>query len=310
MSTATPPEIPASLWAEMDALAPRWAADIPGHNRLVTERFGAILARAPKCAAVHRDIAYGPHPRQSFDLFLPDGGAAGRPVLVFVHGGGFTEGERNRTPEVHSNVLHCFARFGIVGANLGYRLAPEARFPDASLDIARGLDRIREVTRGLGADLARLYLMGHSAGAAHAASYAYDRRWHPAEGPGIAGLIVVSGRVRADNGPRNPNARRVEAYYGTDPALFDGASAVSHVGPGSVPTFVAFAEYENPLIDAHCLELAHRIAVEKGRAPELLRLRRHNHASIIAHLNTADDVLAAAIRTFMAATEPSTSAVR
>ena len=30
----------------------------------------------------------------------------------------------------------------------------------------------------------------------------------------LAGSIVVSGRVRADNLPTNPNARKVEAYYG------------------------------------------------------------------------------------------------
>jgi len=59
------------------------------------------------------------------------------------------------------------------------------------------------------------------------------------------------------------------------------------------------AEFENPLIDVYCLELAYRLAQAKGRAPQMLWLPRHNHTSIIAHLNTAEDVLGSAIRRFM-----------
>ena len=108
-----------------------------------------------------------------------------------------------------------------------------------------------------GGDPERIFLFGHSAGAAHAAGYAYDKHQHPDGGPGIAGLIVVSGRVRADNSSRNPNARKVEAYYGTDSGRYDELSPVSLVDATSVRTMVAFAEFENPLIDAYCLELAH-----------------------------------------------------
>ncbi|MEP9380384.1 hypothetical protein ABLE91_27050 [Aquabacter sp. CN5-332] len=105
----------------------------------------------------------------------------------------------------------------------------------------------------IGVDRDRIFLMGHSAGAAHTAAYAYDRALQPAEGSGLAGHIVVSGRVRAENRPENPNARRVETYYGTsDAEALDRLSPVSHVGPDTLPTFVACGEFENPLIDVHC----------------------------------------------------------
>ena len=109
----------------------------------------------------------------------------------------------------------------------------------------------------------RLFVFGHSAGAAHTASYAYGA---PGSEGGLrpAGSIVISGRVRADNLPTNPNARKVEAYYGTDNALFEERSAVHWAGKDSVPTFIAIAEFENPMLDVYCLELAHKLGLAKG----------------------------------------------
>jgi acetyl esterase/lipase len=298
-------EIPTALRALMAEVGPRWAADTRGHIRLMLDRFSEVLVASPKSGVrVEKAIAYGAHERQCFDLFVPPGQGPRRPGLIFVHGGAFTEGSRNRTEEVYANVLYYFARHGIVGINAGYRLAPEAAYPAASRDVGEVVSWMRANAEALGVDPSRIFLMGHSAGGAHVGTYAYDKRHHPASGPGIAGLIVVSGRVRADNRAENPNARRVEAYYGTDPARYEDVTPINHVDASSVPTFIAFAEYENPLIDVYCLELAHRLAAAKGRAPPVLRLKGHNHTSIIAHLNTDEDILGAAIREFISATAP------
>lgn len=78
--------------------------------------------------------------------------------------------------------------------------------------------------------------------------------------------------------------------------------ARGRAGAESVPTFIAFAEYENPLIDLYCTELAFRLATAKRRAPPLLRLRGHNHSSIVAHFNTAEDLLGREVLHFIAAT--------
>ncbi len=300
------PAIPEALWALMAEIGPRWGADTGGNVRRMIEAFSAVLAEAPKDAAeVEMDVVYGPHPRQRFDIFRPrpaySGGpvGSGRPALLFVHGGAFVEGHRNRSNEIYANVLHCFARHGVLGINIGYRLADDSAYPAASQDVANVVAWTQANADKLGIDPARIFLMGHSAGGAHVASYAYDKRLHPAEGPGLAGLIVVSGRVRADALPENPNARKVEAYYGANTEQFEDVSPVSHIGPGSPPTFVAFAEFENPLIDLYCLELAHKLALLRRKAPPVMRLKRHNHTSIIGHFNTAETALADAILDFI-----------
>jgi acetyl esterase/lipase len=297
---SAPPPIPEKLRDLMAEIGPRWAQDKGGNVKRMVEAFTEVLKSSPKDGIeVTSDIAYGDHPRQRFDLFVPRQAKRTGAALIFVHGGAFIEGHRNRTDEIYSNVLHYFARHGIVGINMGYRLADDTPYPGATEDVAAVVEWLRGRAADFGVDPARIFLMAHSAGAAHAGSYAYDKRLQPADGPHIAGFIVVSGRVRADNLPENPNARRVETYYGPDASRYDDFSPVSHVGPDSVPTFVAMGEYENPLLDVYCLELAHRLAVAKRRAPPVMRLPGHNHTSMIAHFNTAEDQLGRAILEFI-----------
>lgn len=302
MSAGLPalPAIPASLQALMTKLGPVWAQDVSGHVRCMVDAFSVVLAAAPKAGMeISRDVAYGPHPRQALDVYQPDEAAAGRDVLVFVHGGAFVDGNRDRSDEVYSNVLHYFARHGLVGVNIEYRLAPACRYPGGSEDVALALDWVRTNIACRDGKAQRIFLMGHSAGAAHTGSYVYDTALHPADGPGVAGHIVISGRVRADTSCVNPNAAKVRAYYGDDPAVLERGSPVNHVGSHSVPTMIAVAEYENPLIDVHCAELFHRLAAAKGRAPRFVWLEGHNHTSSIAHLNTADERLGREILAFI-----------
>lgn len=296
------PQIPNDLRALMAEVGPRWGTNPAGHVKLMIDRFSEVLKQSPKDGVtVQRDIPYGSHPRQTFDLFTPDNPDTGRTAVVFVHGGAFLDGHPNRTDEIYSNVLQYFARHGIVGVNMGYRLAGDAKYPGATEDIASVVKWVREHAGEIGIDASRIFLMAHSAGAAHAGSYAYDKRLQPSAGPGIAGFIVVSGRVRAETLVENPNAHKVATYYETtDTSRLDEVSPVSHVGPDSVPTFVAWAEYENPLIDLHCAELVHRLAAAKRRSPPVFWLRGHNHTSAIGHINTAEDDLGRALLEFIA----------
>lgn len=298
MSRSVP--ISSDLRALMADVGPRWSSDVSGHVRLMIERFSALQKDCPKDGVqVMRDVTYGDHPRQQFDVYLPENEGPPRPVVLFVHGGAFIEGHRNRSDEIYANVHYYLARNGIIGVNIGYRLADDSPYPAATLDIGSVVARVRRDAGDLNIDPDHIFLMGHSAGGAHAASYAYDSRLHPADGPGLAGLIIVSGRVRADVLPENPNAAKVRAYYGDDESLFDDLSPVSHVSASSVPTFIAMAEYENPLIDVHCLELANRLAIAKRRAPPVVWLHGHNHTSIIAHINSKEDRLGRAILDFI-----------
>jgi acetyl esterase/lipase len=294
----TLPLIPDSLWRTLDDVGPRWSSDIRNHSRRVAEGFSAILRNAPKLGEVTRDIAYGAHSRNVLDVYAPCN-AARAPVVIFAHGGALVEGDKDRTPELYSNVCWFMTRHDMIGINLEYRLAPEARYPDVTEDVAAAVRWTRANIASFGGDPDNIFLFGHSAGALHVGSYAYDRRFHPAGGSGVAGLIVLSGRVRAETLPDNPLARNVEAYFGQDQEAMAQASMVTHVAPDSVPTLIGVAEYENPLIDVHSAELIHRLAMVKRRAPPFFSLARHNHSSTVAQINTGDDLVGPQIVAFV-----------
>jgi len=297
-------DIPDGLRRLMAEIGPAWAAtgNVGKNIDLMTEEFAKVLALAPKDnVLVQPDIAYGDHPRQRLDVYSPANVDGRAPIVVFVHGGAFVEGDRNRNAEIYANVSYYLARHGIVSLNMEYRLAgPGSLYPAGSVDVGLAVAWARGHAGEIGGDDAAIFVFGHSAGGAHAAGYAYDAGLHPPEGSGVRGVILVSARVRADNLPANPNARRVELYYDTtDPAVLDARSALSFASSASPPTFIAYAEFENPLIDRHCLELAWRIARLRGQSPRLVYLRGHNHTSSIAHINTSEDFLGGEIRAFI-----------
>lgn len=292
------PDLPSELWQLMAELGPNWGAAISANTRRQSEAFSAVLSRAPKLGTVTHDIPYGDHPRQVLDVYAPHE-PRNAPVVLFAHGGAFVVGDKDRTPEIYANVCWYLVRHGIIGINMEYRLAPEFKYPSGIEDVASAADWTRRNIARFGGNADRLFAMGHSAGCAHVGCYAYDRRFRPAAGPHLAGLILVSGRVKIDNFPENPNANNVEAYFGADPELMRAGSVVDHVGPDCVPTMIAIAEYENPLLDIYGMELAHRLALAKRRAPRLIWLAGHNHNSSIAQLNTAEEQLGRQIIEFI-----------
>ncbi len=299
---ASAPAIPPSLRAMMSELGPRWGSNIREFTNRQSAAFSELLARAPKQGRMVRDLPYGPDPRQVLDVFSPPSPPSdgrGAPVVLFMHGGAFVVGDKDRTPEIYANVCWYLARNGVVGINMEYRLAPANKYPSGVEDVALAVQWAKANARAHGGDPSRIYLMGHSAGGAHVGCYAYDRSFHPPGGPGISGLVLVSSRVRIDVRPDNPNANNVRAYFGTDPAAMERGSVVNHVSADSVPTLVAIAHWENPLLDIYGLELAHLLAEAKGRAPRTVWLAGHNHNSSIAHMNTADDDLGRAILQFI-----------
>jgi acetyl esterase/lipase len=290
------PEAVRKLMAE---IGPVWGTNIPKHRDMTLAAYGPILAAAPKGGVkVMRDVAYGTHPRQVVDVFQPDA-ARNAPVMIFVHGGAFVRGDKRVSDEVYDNVLYYFARQGMVGLNIEYRLAPESRHPGGARDVADAVAWAEREVGRYGGDPTRIYVMGHSAGGTHVATWAFDRTAIPERAKSVAGVIIASGRVRVDVHPDNPNAAAVRAYFGDDVSAYDAHSPVTHANDPDLPVFIAIAEFENPYLDVYGAELLHNLSRVRKRAPRFMRLTRHNHISLAAHFNTEEDILGREVLDFI-----------
>jgi acetyl esterase/lipase len=109
-----------------------------------------------------RNIAYGPAGKHNLlDVYHRRDRPAGAPVFVFLHGGGFRMGSKNR--EARALLQHLAAR-GWVCVNANYRLAPSARYPDYLVDAKKVIAWVRAHAGEYGADPRTLVASGTSAG--------------------------------------------------------------------------------------------------------------------------------------------------
>ncbi|MES2256962.1 MAG: alpha/beta hydrolase [Pseudomonadota bacterium] len=271
------------------AIGPRWADDINRHREQVVAIYTPHLEQADRAGiAVDAGLAYGDHTRQRLDIYRQEH-AVDAPVVVFVHGGAFMRGNMNSNAEIYGNVTRYIARHGYVAVNLEYRLAPEVPYPGGAQDIALALDWIRRHIARYGGNPRHIVLVGHSAGGAHAATFALDPALAEEGGQHVlSGLVLISARLRADALPDNPNAAGVRAYWGEDAARYERVSPVTYAHRLSVPTLVAIAEFENPHLDRYGAEFVERAVQAGAPRARLLRVAGHNHTSIVAHLDTAD----------------------
>jgi arylformamidase len=177
----------------------------------------AGAAAAPRALAaapyvLHADVDYdlgspvSPAAHNRLDLFVPRGPALRprrpssqrRPVVVYVHGGGWQAGDKRRV----GHKARLFTSAGYLFASVNYRLSPSVRglpapdrvrFPDHPHDVGEALGWLTRNVRRFGGDPDRLVLVGHSAGAHLASLVGVDPSFGSAYGvPARAVRGVVS----------------------------------------------------------------------------------------------------------------------
>jgi acetyl esterase len=109
-----------------------------------------------------------------------------RAVIVWAHGGGFALGTID---EIDNFARALAARTGCAVASVGYRLAPEHRFPTAIEDVEAAVSWLSAEASQLGLDGLPLWLGGDSAGGNLAT--VVTRRMHARGQQRIAGNILV-----------------------------------------------------------------------------------------------------------------------
>ncbi len=243
----------------------------------------------PAICKVERDLAYGTDARHRLDLFRPvNSGGQPRPVVAFVHGGGFVRGDKG-APDApfYNNVGVWAVQNGLVGVTLTYRLAPGAMWPAGSQDVASAVDWLGENVSRFGGDPAKIFVIGQSAGAAHVAGYVAGH--HGLKNTTrVAGAMMMSGLYDLLALKRGPFE---EAYFGTDPARVASASTVDALANTDLPCLYSVAELDPEIFQQQAIRLVNARWAAKGRWPRMLYLHGHNHISPILQLGSRIDTL-------------------
>jgi acetyl esterase/lipase len=217
--------------------------------------------RAPGADAAQRNFANGvirmadlhyasPGTDQSsltLDLYLPATPAVRRPLIVYIHGGGWSGGDARTTGafEDFPAVLARFAAQGYAVASVNYRLSGTAIFPAAQDDVHAAIGWLQNHASQYALDPQRLAVWGNSSGGHLAALTALgcdaDTRSHPCPKVLISwfGIYDMQRILADDDYPRIRDAARRFMGCADTPcaaAIVNAASAA--LRPGHLKTAV------------------------------------------------------------------------
>ncbi len=140
-------------------------APLKTFNFLIPKDAGSRLLAA--------NIVYGPDPQQRLDIYEPTAKSGPMPVLVFVHGGSWQEGNKAD----YEFVGRAFAARGYLTLVMGYRTLPNNAYPDFVTDVALVTKWATLNALEYGGDGHNIFLVGHSAGAYNATLAVLDEHY-------------------------------------------------------------------------------------------------------------------------------------
>ena len=327
--------------------------------------------------ALYRDLHYGPHERNVLDVFAPPGqgpaagaaaepqgtpgsgsspaaatpaadpptggpGTAGRraprPVLVFIHGGGFNRGAKHTDGSpFYDNVGLWAVDHGLIGVTINYRLAPQHPWPSGIEDLTQVVAWLKAHVAEYGGDPEKIFLWGHSSGAAHVADYVAQQATGnpvlamnapPAPGPeptdkkgskrkkssdkaateapavappqaGPGSEPQIAGAILTSGVYELGNKLSIwKDYYGEDVTQYPARSSLPGLLQTSTPLFVTYAELDPETFTPDSIKLI-EVRAAAGKPVRNLRLPGHSHLSETYAVGSGDESLSAPVLEFI-----------
>lgn len=252
---------------------------------------------------------------EKLDIFLPARGAndtAGRPAVVYFHGGGWDHGDK--ATERERNIGNYLSAAGYVFVSANYRLGAGS-WPQNLLDCKNAVRFLRAHAQDYGVDPERIAVMGTSAGAHLALMVAYTAgdnaleptAPYPRESSRVRAAVdfygitdLLTRQLTLPDG--TPTAKPADSHA---PIVFGDrvkkadvwrlASPVNHITKNSPPTFVTQGLADATVDYVQSVELANALRA-KGVPHELVLLEGVGHmyhldasptVAVPAHLKTA-----------------------
>jgi arylformamidase len=189
----------------------------------------------PPGAHLERDVAYGSHALQRFDVYYPED-ARSAPVIFMVHGGAWRMGDKAASRVFENKVARWVPR-GVLFISANYRLLPEADALAQADDVARALTRAQEVAARFGGDRSRFVLMGHSAGAHLVAlvAAAPERALRLGATPWLGAVSLDSAALNVVEVMQGRHASLYDQAFGSDPKRWRASSPFHQLDAAMAP---------------------------------------------------------------------------
>lgn len=228
--------------------------------------------------------AYGDDPYQGVIVYPAAVDKADGTVLIFFHGGGWTNGYK----EWMSFMAPALTAHGITFVTAGYRLAPEHVFPAGFDDALAAVEWVYRHIADHGGDPERLFVGGHSAGGHYAALMALKTDWQKPRGlPAdvIKGALPISGTFYFTTGSGLSVRPRFLGPEGQ--GTEEAASPMRYLRGDAPPMLVAHGTDDFPHLMRQAVEFESALR-EAGAPVERLELPGRNHGSASFAAGEAD----------------------
>ena len=212
----------------------------------------------------------------TLDLFLPPAAydAKGpRPLLLYVHGGGWVDGGPRRSGAYADwpKVLASIAERGYVVASISYRFAKEAPFPAAIQDVKAGVRFLHAHAAQYHIDPKRSVIFGQSAGGHLAALEALTCGVAALEPPASpsqgSDKVETSRQAESGDAAISDCVQGASAWYG----IYDFSSLPKTQFAGSSPPAL-FLGCKDGACDPEMIKLASPITYVSPHSPPILVL--------------------------------------
>ncbi len=225
----------------------------------------------------HRDIAYGEGERNKLDIYLP-ARAHDAPVIVFIHGGGWNDGDKAQ----YKFVGAALAKEGWIAVLPSYRLYPDVKYPAFVEDGARAVAWARAHAREYGGNPDHLYLMGHSAGAQIALMLALNSEYLAAVGGSPSWFHGVIGLA----GPYDflPFTRGYMNDLFGPPPQFAASQPINYVTANAPPTLLIHGLKDTTVYPKNTVNLEAAL-VAAGTRSTAKYYEKAGHSDLIAALS-------------------------
>jgi acetyl esterase/lipase len=276
------------------SLVPGVAWSAADNQALLQKRLEARVAALPVTAFYDQPYAGSTNDAQKLDLYLPNVRKTDGllPVVVFIHGGGWSRGGRKNYA---SGVLPHAASGFYAGIAMSYRLSGEAKWPAQIHDSKAAIRWIRGNAGRFGLDPQRIAVWGNSAGghlvsllgtSGGVAELEGTLGPHLGESSRVACVVNQCGPqdlfmpFRVRNGQPVPEDEALLALFGgpflTDRAKVIAASPVTYVTADD-PPFLTFHATEDERVDFRHAERIHAALTAKGVSSILIPITHGRH---------------------------------